>query len=147
MNTSSHESILDSLPCGLCVVDGDGRILSTNPALEQLLGWHSAEWRGQPLSLYLEQTILDPAQVPRWTQALNLALALSRTTQLTLPTRFRVGPDDAAPVSITGIVTPWQEDNTAQSGALVIFHDSAAWTTAFDLLSPSDATSRASRSQ
>jgi signal transduction histidine kinase len=127
MNSTPFESIVDCLPTGLCIVDGEGRILSINPALEQLLGWRSAELRGQSLSSCLEQTISDPAQALCWTVALSQALALTQTIPLNLPADFRAGPDDISLVSVLGIVAPWQDSDTQQSGAMIIFHDSSLY--------------------
>ncbi|MGD2207039.1 MAG: PAS domain-containing protein [Anaerolineae bacterium] len=124
MDTSPCDSILGFLPCGLCVVDGKGKILDVNPALERLLGWRSSERCGQPLARYLEQEITDPTQVTYWTVALSQALAQGRTTHLNLPTDFRTGPYDEPLVSVTGVMAPWQSSSAEHSGALVVFHDS-----------------------
>jgi PAS domain S-box-containing protein len=123
MNTTPFDSIFAHFPCGLCVVDGEGKILNINSALEQLLGWRATERLGQRLAVCLEQTIPDPGQVLGWTVALNQALSLGQTTHLSLPTEFRSEGKDASPVSITGIVAPWQGSNGEDTGAVAIFHD------------------------
>jgi K+-sensing histidine kinase KdpD len=124
MDTIPYDAVYAALPYGLCVVDGEGRILSVNPALEQLLGWRSPEWRGQTLSLRLKQTISDLAQALCWTVALSQALDQGQTTHLNLPTDFRTGFDDAHLVSVTGVVAPWQGSSAERAGALVVFQDS-----------------------
>jgi signal transduction histidine kinase len=124
MEPIPYDSIVRRLPYGLCIVDSKGEILSTNAALERLLGQHVAEWRGLALTLCLEQAIPDPNQALSWTAALNQALALNETTHLNVPTKFRTGSDDGSSLSATGTVIPWQ--NGAEcSGALVIFRDSS----------------------
>jgi signal transduction histidine kinase len=124
MNRTLYDSVFGHFPYGLCIVDGEGKMLGINPALEQLLGWHAAEWHGQPLSSCLEQAICDPGHALGWTVALNRALALGQTTHLNLPTDFRTGSSDGARVSATGIVAPWR-DGAEHSGAMLIFHDSS----------------------
>jgi len=116
--------VFESAPVALCVVDGDGRILLINPALERLLGWRRSERSGQPLARCLQQAIVDPAQALCWTVALSEALrspsplrsgdchtaseavALGKTTYLNLPTDFRTGFDDAHLESLTGGAAP-----------------------------------------
>ncbi len=127
MGPIPYEALFAALPLGLCAVDDEGRILSVNPALERLLGWRNAEWRGRPLSLALEQAICESAQAMGWTVALSQALAQGRTTHLNLPTAFRTGPGDAREVLVTGAVAPWQTSEGESSGALVLFQDRTTW--------------------
>src|SRR5579859_350146 len=46
---AAARGILSSLAECLCVLDREGRIVSTNPAAEALLGWSEDELRGRPL--------------------------------------------------------------------------------------------------
>lgn len=51
-------NILNSLPVGIAVIDATGRVVFTNPALSQILGYSEAEFRDQgwgPLLLHNEQ--------------------------------------------------------------------------------------------
>ncbi len=51
-------NILGSLPVGIAVIDATGRVVFTNPALSQILGYSEAEFRDQgwgPLLLHDEQ--------------------------------------------------------------------------------------------
>lgn len=125
METSLGDSVLASFPAGICVVDGEGRLLAGNPALERLLGWQLSEQLGQPLSRYLERGIADPAQLLSWLVTLSDTLAQRRTTYLNLPVDFRTGFDDHHTVSVVGTMAPWQDLDAERSGALVAFHDSA----------------------
>ena len=84
-----YGSLFDSVLVGLCAVDSDGNVLRANPALYRLVRWSPDEWTGQPLAVYLQQTIVDPAQALVWTVALNEALKRGKTTYLNLPARFR----------------------------------------------------------
>jgi len=120
------EAVLVSLPYGLCIVDGEGKIVDLNPALEQLLGWRLADLRGQSLFCCLEHDIVDPARALGWTLALSQALDQGRITHLGLPTDFRAGSDDEHPVSVVGVVAPLQGDSAQHSKALVLFHDSTS---------------------
>jgi signal transduction histidine kinase len=126
MEPTPYDSIFACLPCGLCVVDGGGRILSMNPALEQFLGQRLTDWSGQPLALWLEQAIRDPAQALCWTVALSQALAQGETTYLNLPTDFRTASDAGPSISLTGVAAPWQGSNLEHAGALVLFCDSCS---------------------
>jgi PAS domain S-box-containing protein len=126
MDKTPGDVLLAALPHGLCIVDGEGRILDLNPALEQLLGWHAAERRGQLLSQCLQQSISDPAQVLFWTVALDQALALGETTHLNLPAVFRTEFDDGRVMAVTGVVVPWPEGAVGHARAMVILHDVTA---------------------
>jgi signal transduction histidine kinase len=125
------DPILASLPHGLCTVDAEGKILAINPALECLLGGSLAVHLGRPLSRFLEERIIDPAQVLCWTVALHEALALGRTTFLNLSADFWA-TQSGQMVSLTGVVAPW-DDGHLRHGALVVFHDSARHHTLEDM--------------
>jgi signal transduction histidine kinase len=126
-----NDPILASLPHGLCAVDAEGKILAVNPALEGLLGGSLAAQLGRPLSRFLEERIVDPAQVLCWTVALHEALAFGRTTFLNLSADFW-GAQEGQTVSLTGVVAPW-DDGCMRQGALVVFHDSARHNTLEDV--------------
>ncbi|MFN2289659.1 MAG: ATP-binding protein [Anaerolineae bacterium] len=96
-------SLFDSVSVGLCAVDKDGNILRANPALHRLLRWNLEKWTGQPLSTYLQQAIVDPAQAVVWMMALSEALTLSKTTYLNLPARLRTKPGEDELENITGV--------------------------------------------
>lgn len=123
MEATPFESIFAYLPCGLCVVDGEGKILNINPALEGLVGWHATESFGQPLAFFLEQTIVDSAQALCWTIALSQALAQAEIAHLNVPTEFQTRSEGAPSVSLTGIAAPWMGKAPGQSGALFLFFD------------------------
>lgn len=124
MEPPAYDLIFACLPCGICVVDSDGKILSINPALEQFFGLRLTDWYGQPLALWLEQTICDSAQALCWTVALSQALAQGETTHLNLPTDFRTTRDAFPSISLTGTAAAWKGGNPEQSGALMLFCDS-----------------------
>jgi two-component system sensor histidine kinase VicK len=126
MDPSPDKSIFASLPYGLCIVDDQGEILNINPTLERLLGWRLLELRGQTLSRYLQQGMIDPTQALSWAVALSEALGQGQTTHLNLPTEFRTGFDDERLVSITGVVAPCQSPSAEHPKAMVIFHDSTS---------------------
>jgi two-component system phosphate regulon sensor histidine kinase PhoR len=107
------------------VVDGEGRILLTNPALEALLGWRLAERYGQPLARCLEEGMADPASALCWNVAVSEALAHGRTTFLNLSADMIRAAEDRQGVSVTGVVAPWQDESSEEHGALVVFYDSA----------------------
>jgi signal transduction histidine kinase len=120
-----YNRILASLPHGLCVVDGEGRILLINPALEELLGWRLSERRGRLLAQHLEEGMSEPASALCWNVAVNEALAHGRTTFLNLAAELTTEMEDRRLVSVTGAVAPWQDKDTNLRGALVVFYDSA----------------------
>jgi len=120
-----HAWLFESASVALCVVDRDGQILLMNPALERLLGWGPADRSGQPLARCLQQAIVDPAQALCWTVALSEALALGKTTYLSLPTDFRTAGDAGHLESLTGVVMPIQHGDTGQPGGMIAFHSHA----------------------
>jgi len=116
-----------SLPSAVCVVDGEGKILDGNPALEQLLGWNLDAQRGRLLADCLGGAIADPAQALSWLVALNEALVRERTTYLNLPTDFRTGLAERRTATVVGVASPWHDDAGRQLGALLLFHDGALY--------------------
>ena len=119
------ESLLASLPFGVCVVDNEGLIASGNAALQRMLGWHVAGQRRQPLSRYLEKAIADPAQLLSWLVAVSDVLSHRRTIYLNLPVEFQTQHEDPGTISLIGTIAPWQDPDAEQLGALVTFCDSA----------------------
>ena len=117
-----YESVVASLPAGICTVDREGCIVHLNPALERMLGCRLLEKRGQPLARCLEKAIVDPAQIVCWTVGLSEALAHGRTTYLNLPVQFR--SEAGEPQSLIGVMVPWRDGTGRRLGALAIFHRS-----------------------
>ncbi|MGD8626908.1 MAG: ATP-binding protein [Anaerolineae bacterium] len=116
---------MTSLPAGICAVDTRGRIRHTTPAIERIFGPNHGQHPDRPLSSYLEEAIVDPAQALAWLVALSEALNDRQTTYLNLPTAFRAGFDDGPCASVIGVVTPWIDEAGGQLGALLVFSDSA----------------------
>jgi two-component system phosphate regulon sensor histidine kinase PhoR len=119
MDEPPHNSVFTSLPSGVCVVDGEGRILDMNPAFERLLGWCLADRRGQRLASCLEQAITDPAQALCWIVALSQALDQGKTTFLNLPVEMRGAAEDQCPLSAFGSIAPWHDSGGEPRGAVV----------------------------
>jgi signal transduction histidine kinase len=122
MDVVFDNPLIASVPFGMCAVDGEGKILGANPAFELLTGRRPAEWTGQPLAHLLEQMIADPAQALAWTVALRQALNQNLTTQLNFPADVRTESGES-PVSVVGVVAPWQDRGGGQRGALLALHD------------------------
>lgn len=120
-----YEQILASLPHGLCVVDGEGKIVYLNPALQEMLGWQPAAWQGQLLSQRLQEMIDDPALALCWNVAVSEALANGQTTFLNLSADLHTEREDRPLVSATAVAAPWRDEDTGQSGALFLLCDSA----------------------
>jgi signal transduction histidine kinase len=117
-----YSSVFQSIPVALCAVDRQGRILLTNPALEQLLGWSLSEINQQLLARCLQQAISDPGQALWWTVALNEALALGKTTRLNMPAPFRTPGHENQERPICGLVVPYQHEGMEPFGALAVFY-------------------------
>ena len=127
MDASLSRSLLLSLPSAVCVVDGEGKVLDGNPALEQLLGWNLDAQRGRLLADCLGGAIADPAQALSWLVALNEALVREHTTYLNLPTDFRTGLPERRTATVVGVAAPWRDADGRQVGALLLFHDGALY--------------------
>jgi GAF domain-containing protein len=77
------------VPVGLCVTDGDGKLLDANPALARYLHVPLQRLRGKPFSLFL-----SPADVPSFRSALReLRSGQAREHHSQVVLRGR-GPDD-----------------------------------------------------
>lgn len=127
MDATLSRSLLLSLPSAVCVVDGEGKILDGNPALEALLGWNIDAQRGRLLADCLGGAIADPAQALSWLVALNDALVRERTTYLNLPTEFRTGLAERPTATVVGVAAPWADADGRQLGALLLIHDGALY--------------------
>jgi signal transduction histidine kinase len=120
-----YKSVLAALPAGLLAVDGAGRVVAGNPALERLLGCCLEDLAGRSLPRILEERISHPGQLLPWIDALDDALAHRRVRYLNLPVEFLTGPEgDGGRVQLVGTVAPWEGPEGAQPGAVVLLHDS-----------------------
>jgi PAS domain S-box-containing protein len=117
-----YGSLFDSVSVGLCAVDSDGNVLRANPALCRLLRWNPDEWTGQPLADYLQQAIVDSAQVLVWTVALSEALTLGRTTYLNLPARFRTQPGEDKWEDVTGVAMATDQVEASEPYAVLAIY-------------------------
>ncbi|MCL7455346.1 MAG: PAS domain-containing protein, partial [Anaerolineae bacterium] len=122
VNPNRTDLTFDSVSVALCAVDGAGKILHVNPALEQLLGWDAAERVGQPLARCLQETIPEPAQALAWTVALSEAITWGKTTHLNAPTRFRLASSEGSLEDITGVILAISRGQERDPGAVVVIY-------------------------
>jgi GAF domain-containing protein len=88
------------VPVGMCVTDGDGKLLDANPALAQYLNVPLQRLRGKPLSVFL-----SPADVPPFRSALRaLARGEARDHQSQVVLRGRAAED--RPAGLFGFAEP-----------------------------------------
>jgi hypothetical protein len=122
MDVATHQCVVASSPCGICVTDSDGRILCAKPPLNRLTGWQLDGLRGQPVALCPERGFVEPAQRPSWTVAFDQALLPLRTANVGPATDFWARADDADTGIVNVVVSCWQYDGDHQRGELVVFH-------------------------
>jgi signal transduction histidine kinase len=114
--------MFDAVSIALCAVDGDGNILRSNPAMQQLMGWEPSEPDGQPLARYLQEAIVEPAHALWWTVALSQAVAEGKTTYLNQPTRFCTASNHAGLDDITGAMIAIEHGQDREPGAIVAIY-------------------------
>ena len=120
MDAELHQSILASLPLGICILDPEGLILDANPPVERFLGLTIAELRGQSMASTVMCAVADPAYALWWSVMLAQAVTVGETTYIDLPTEFFTGPGRDQRVSLVGMGAPWIGVAGQRLGTLVL---------------------------
>ena len=115
----NYETIFASLPDAVCVVDQEGKVVTINPALQRLLGWHLPDLSACTLADYLSGAIPDPAQALYWSIAVGQALDQGQATDLVLPAAIAAGGGAGTFITVTGAVAPWRDAAGKILGALL----------------------------
>jgi PAS domain S-box-containing protein len=110
---------LDSIGDGVLVTDAEGRVVSLNPAAEELTGWRSAEASGQPLDLVF--TIVNEAtRAPVDNPA---SRALREGTIVGLANHTILLARDGVERPIDDCAAPIRDRSGRVSGAVLVFRD------------------------